>query len=144
MYKFKKKISQGGFGKIYLAKNVNTGQEVIVKMNAEAEMNDSEFKILKHMSDKNEPGFPKVYSSGVFSTQPYIILERLGASLKDIMVRRKRHFSIKCTMTIGIHLVDLLEKFHSQGFIHCDLKPDNVLVGHTSSKQLFLIDFGIS
>jgi serine/threonine protein kinase len=32
----KKKISEGGFGKIYLAKNVNTQHEVVVKINAEA------------------------------------------------------------------------------------------------------------
>jgi serine/threonine protein kinase len=107
-------------------------------------MNDNEFKVLKHMSDKNERGFPKVYSSGIFQKQPYIILERLGDSLKNIMKRSNRHFSTKCTMTIGIRLLDLLEKLHHQGFIHCDLKPDNVLTGYSCSNELYLIDFGLT
>ena len=35
----------------------------------------------------------------------------------------------------------ILEFVHSQGFIHCDLKPDN-LIRRTVDHRLFLIDFG--
>lgn len=74
----------------------------MVKVNAENDMNDNEFEIMKHMSDLNLPGFPKVYSSGKVQNQPYIVLERLGLSIKDILKRNKKHFSIKCIMTMGI------------------------------------------
>jgi serine/threonine protein kinase len=30
---------------------------------------------------------------------------------------------------MGIKLVDLLEVFHDQGFLHCDIKPDNIMIG---------------
>ena len=39
-------------------------KEVVVKVNAESDMNDNEFKIMKDLSDKNLKGFPKVYSQG--------------------------------------------------------------------------------
>ena len=112
-YKIKKKISQGGFGKVYLAENKITKQKVIIKVNAEIEMNDNEFKIAKHMSDLDLKGFPKVYSAGMVSQdQPYIVMELLGLSLKDILKRSKKHFSTKCVMTIGNQMLDLLENFH--------------------------------
>ena len=60
-----KKISQGGFGKVYLAKDKFNKIEVVVKVNAEQEMNDNEFKIMKDLSDKNLLGFPKVLTSGI-------------------------------------------------------------------------------
>jgi serine/threonine protein kinase len=40
---------------------------VIIKVNAEIDMNDNEFLIAKHMSDLDLKGFPKVYSAGLVS-----------------------------------------------------------------------------
>ena len=57
-YVIKKKISQGGFGKVYLAFDIVTKIQVIIKVNAELEMNDNEFMIMKHLSDKRLDGFP--------------------------------------------------------------------------------------
>ena len=66
-------------------------------------MNDNEFKIAKHMSDLGLKGFPNVFSAGMVSqNQPYIVMELLGLSLKDILKRSKKHFSTKCVMTIGM------------------------------------------
>ena len=57
-YKIKKKISQGGFGKVYLAKDIFTREKVVIKVNAEIDMNDNEFKIMKDLSDRKTVGFP--------------------------------------------------------------------------------------
>jgi serine/threonine protein kinase len=50
---------------------------------------------------------------------------------------------------MAIQLVDLMESFHDQGYIHCDIKPDNIMIGDYMRDQklmnkLYLIDFGIS
>ena len=52
-------------------------------------------------------------------------MEKLGISLKDILKRNKRHFSMKCILSIGVKLTRLLQKLHDVGYIHCDIKPDN-------------------
>ena len=46
-------------------------------------------------------------------------------------------------------MIDLLEKLHSIGYIHCDIKPDNIMIGDYMRERklmnkLYLIDFGIS
>jgi serine/threonine protein kinase len=38
-----------------------------------------------------------------------------------------------------------LEKLHSAGYVHCDLKPDNILVGpHSDNSRIYLIDYGLA
>jgi len=76
-------------------------------------------------------------------------MEKLGLSIKDILKRNKKHFTVKCIMSLGIELISLLEKLHSLGYIHCDIKPDNIMIGDYSKgplemNKLYLIDFGIS
>ena len=63
---------------------------------------------MKDMSDKNISGFPKVYSQGLIQSQPYIVQEKLGLSIKDILKRNKLHFSIKCIISLAVQLIDLL------------------------------------
>ena len=64
-YILKNKISQGGFGKVYLAIDKITKHEVVIKVNSEKDMNENEFSIMRSLSDKNISGFPKVYSQGL-------------------------------------------------------------------------------
>jgi serine/threonine protein kinase len=58
-------------------------------------------------------------------------------------------FSLKTVAQIGIQLIDRLEVLHKLGFVHLDLKPDNICVQLASKsfkKEFYicLIDFGIS
>jgi len=52
-------------------------------------------------------------------------------------------------MTMGIYIINIVERLHSIGYIHCDIKPDNILVGNfyhdpKQINELYLIDFGIT
>ena len=52
-------------------------------------------------------------------------------------------------MQIGLQVIDQLEQLHKCGFVHYDLKPDNILLSSRnvksySSSEIILIDFGFS
>jgi len=55
----------------------------------------------------------------------FIIMSKLGISLKDIFFQNQ--FKIKCSdsVKIGIKVLKALEKLHSIGIVHRDIKPDN-------------------
>ena len=60
----------------------------------------------------------------------YIIMEKYGLSLKEMLRHAKtQRFSLKTAVQIGIQLIDRLKELHECGFIHNDLKPDNILLG---------------
>lgn len=62
--------------------------------------------------------------------QYYLIMDRMGDSLRSIHDHSNGHFCFKTTAQIGIQLVNILEKIHEAGYVFNDLKPDNILIGN--------------
>lgn len=73
-------------------------------------------------------------------------MELVGHDLEEIMFRVKSHkFSIKTTLMIGLQLIDRIEALHTIGYLHRDIKPDNLTIGiNQNSTVIYLIDFGLS
>lgn len=46
---------------------------------------------------------------------------------------------------VALQLIDRIEALHKIGYIHRDIKPDNMAVGmKDKNKTIYLIDFGLS
>lgn len=64
------------------------------------------------------------------------------------MTNHPNGFSFKTVQQFGIKMITLLEQLHSIGYLHCDLKPDNICVGNgfddSTLSEFKLIDFGVS
>ena len=86
---------------------------MVIKVNSEKEMNQNEFLIMKHMSDKNISGFPKVYSQGLIQSQPYIVQEKLGLSIKDILKRLKLTINDTNEVEFFVELCEIPKFIHN-------------------------------
>ena len=54
-------------------------------------------------------------------------------------------FSIKTILMLALQIFDRIKTFHSNWFLHRDLKPDNFLIGASRDpKTLFIIDYGLT
>ncbi|CDW72575.1 UNKNOWN [Stylonychia lemnae] len=99
-----------------------------------------EKEILEELQKDNKPGFPSVIDSGQVLNLECIVLPLYGNSLMDLMCQRwDRKFSIKTTR--------ILKNLHECGYIHRDIKLDNILLDQketNKSRNLILIDFGLS
>ena len=72
-------------------------------------------------------------------------MQLLGPCLLDLFLDCGRRFSLKTTLMIAEQLLAGLETMHEKGYLHRDVKPDNVCIGTgEEADRLYLIDFGLS
>lgn len=84
---------------------------------------------------------PKVVASGDFSSQPYLVTERIpGASL----LSRLDHLPLPYgeVAEIGGKIATALDDLHRQHVVHLDVKPSNLMIRPTG--EVVLIDYGLA
>lgn len=74
---------------------------------------------------------------------PWIAMELGGASLGDHVVNRGV-LSPADAVGVGIQMSEALAHIHTLGFIHRDLKPQNLVWSNDAAGDVLMIDFGIA
>mmetsp|Transcript_9534 Transcript_9534/g.18513 ORF Transcript_9534/g.18513 Transcript_9534/m.18513 type:complete len:337 (+) Transcript_9534:967-1977(+) len=145
-FRLSKRIGGGSFGEIYLAKNVQTGEDVAVKLENKRTRHSQlayESKLLKSLS--GGLGLPEVHAVGNEGEYTYMVMDLLGPSLEDLSASLKRRMSLKSVLMIADQMISRLEYIHSKHFLHRDVKPDNFTMGLGPKAHLvYVIDFGLA
>ncbi|XP_048532120.1 casein kinase 1-like protein HD16 isoform X2 [Triticum urartu] len=92
-------------------------------------------------------GIPSVHYKGCQGDYYILVMDLLGPSLWNAWHSPGQEMSVLKVACIAIDAISILEKIHSKGFIHGDVKPENFLLGQPGSaqeKKLFLINFGLA
>lgn len=93
----------------------------------------------------NLVGFPKLIWDGVQDEYYCCVMSMCGPDLRKLFNFCDRKMSYKTLLLIGIQCIERLESLHNLGFIHRDLKPDNITIGlGKKASTMYLIDFGLS
>jgi serine/threonine protein kinase len=146
-YKLIKKIGSGSFGEVFLTIDKN-GNEFAAKIEEKKSKNrlKAEFNIYKKvLNNKNIIGIPKVYNYIETTSYNILIMELLGKSLENLFDDNLRNFSLSTIFKLALDMLNIIERFHSKGFIHRDIKPNNFLLNHKEPYHtLYLMDFGLS
>ena len=146
-YRLQKKVGSGSFGEISMAVNINTGEEVAVKLEPQKTKHPQllyESKVYKFLA--GGLGIPKVKWFGVHEREyNVLVMDLLGPSLEDLFNFCRRKFSLKTVLMLADQMIGRIEYVHNKNFIHRDIKPDNFLMGTGSeSNKVFIVDFGLS
>jgi len=147
-YRIEKLLNQGGFGTIYLARDLQlNSRAVVVKVLLERVANDEWFRRkfseeIAALARINDPGVVQVYDSGVLDEgQPYMVMQFVeGETLRKTI--RPGGMDLARAARLLRSAGRALSAAHEKGVVHRDLKPDNLMV--RADDQITLIDFGIA
>ena len=90
------------------------------------------------------PGIVKIITTGHTKKYNILIEPLLGSSLYTLFLDHNKNFNLKDICQISIQCIERLESVHNKGIIHCDIKPENFLIGLKDKRIIYLIDFGLS
>jgi serine/threonine protein kinase len=142
-YEVEREIGRGGNARIFLATDSN-GQAVALKiLHPELLVSvaaDRFLREIKLCSRLNHPHIARLLDSGEQEWLVYYVMSYAeGPTLRERLDGGQ--FSIPETLRLAADLLDALDHAHSQGIIHRDVKPANVVM---SSEGAILLDFGIA
>lgn len=152
-YRIEEPLGRGGMAVVYRGHDQLLDRPVAVKMLASEPGPDRAAAFLaeaRAAAPLLHPNIVTVYDVGVDQAQPFIVMEYLeGTSLQEELGRRGI-LPLDEVVAIGLQLASALAYAHSQGVLHCDVKPQNILIGPAAGGtrgmrwQVKLADFGIA
>ena len=145
-YRLGRKLGSGAFGDIYLGLNIQSNEEVAIKLektNKKTNQLQYESRVLKSLQCSQ--GVPIIYWYGIEGSFNSMVMELLGPTLDDLFSFSSRRFSLKTVLMIADQLLSRLETVHLKNFIHRDIKPGNFLIGiGKKSNIIYIVDFGLA
>ncbi|XVF86834.1 hypothetical protein PTKIN_Ptkin18bG0074300 [Pterospermum kingtungense] len=145
-YRLGRKIGSGSFGEIYLGTNVQTNEEVAIKLeNVKTKHPQLLYESKLYKILQGGTGIPNVRWFGVEGDYNVLVMDLLGPSLEDLFNFCSRKLSLKTVLMLADQMINRVEFVHSKSFLHRDIKPDNFLMGlGRRANQVYIIDFGLA
>ncbi|KAF5930127.1 hypothetical protein HYC85_031000 [Camellia sinensis] len=162
LYKIERKLGKGGFGQVFVGRRLSvisggndrtTGPgatEVALKFEHRNSKGCNygppyEWQVYNTLGGSH--GVPRVHYKGKQGDYYVMVMDMLGPSLWDVWNSSGQSMSSEMVACIAVESLSILEKMHSRGYVHGDVKPENFLLGRPSSpqeKKLFLVDLGLA
>ena len=139
----------GAFGQVVRCFDHKKKQPVAVKVivNTEQmhEQGQIEAQILSKLNTRTQHHIVKAFDFFIFRSHICITFEILGVNLFELSQSNDfRPLPIRLVRLYALQMFSALEQIHRIGAIHCDMKPENVLLVPGSNALIKLIDFGSS
>ena len=146
-YRIESLLGEGGMGKVYKAYDSDVGRTVALKLvrpelasnPASMERLKQELLLASRVSHKN---ILRIHDLGDVSGLKFISMAYVDGKDLHNLIGTEGRLPIDRAVAIARLLCLALEAAHSEGVVHRDLKPQNVLMD--SSGQVFVSDFGLA
>lgn len=139
-------VGQGQFGQVYCAIHRKTGRLVALKnLNRDRFATHQFLRELRFLLSLDHPHIANCLTLDQSGKGRQLVLDYCeGGTLRDIMEQ-----GVKLTLTeilaLIIEVLSALEHAHQKNIIHCDIKPENILLTLSlSGWQAKVSDFGIA
>jgi serine/threonine-protein kinase PpkA len=144
-YTLQRVLGRGGMATVYLGHQTSVDREVALKLMSKHLLTDPRFaerflreaRIAAKLQHRH---VVSIYDVGTFAEQPFIAMEYLSGGC--IMPNEGEPLEVKRALQCVYEIALALDYAHGKGFIHRDVKPDNILLREDGS--CVLSDFGIA
>lgn len=140
-------IGKGGFGQVYRAYDQNLQRDVAIKVPllhklTSSGSRDRYLEEARTLARLDHPGVVSVHDVGVNDDgSPYIVSAFIDGT--DLATRMQSNpLSIRQGLELIISIAEALGYIHSQGIVHRDIKPGNILLSRDG--KAFITDFGLA
>ena len=146
-YRILRPLGSGGMANVYLARDLNLQRNVAIKVLREDLISDSSFRArflqeARLAANLSHPNIVTIYDFGHDAGRFYIIMEHIEGTNLKTMLLREGELSISQSIQLMIQIGTGIGYAHRAGLVHCDLKPQNILV--SPDGRVKITDFGIS
>jgi serine/threonine protein kinase len=151
-YAIEQLLGAGGMSDVYKAKQFAINKTVAVKiMHPDLVLRDNHLERFRQealsMSALKHPNIVSVTDFGMTDDgRPFIVMDYIdGVDLSEVIAKEGR-LPLARAMPIFLQICDGLAYSHSQGLIHRDLKPRNLILTEYGGVREFvkILDFGIA
>lgn len=146
-YRLEERLGSGGMAVVYRAYDLKLERHVALKIlrrdySQEPEARQRFQQEAKATAILSHPNIAALYDYGEEDSQLYLVMEYVpGTDLKTLLKQRGA-FSLPEALEIMIQASAGIGHAHRVGLVHCDIKPQNILV--TPEGRVKVLDFGIA
>ena len=145
-YELEELVGTGGMSTVYRARDRLLERHVAIKVLHEHYSRDEDYverfrREARAAAKLSHPNIVTVIDRGEADGRQFIVFEYVdGRNLKQL-VRSRGRLPVRDALELGVEIGRALSFAHAQGFVHRDVKPQNVLLGNGDVK---VTDFGIA
>ena len=142
-YRIERRLGEGGFASVYQAMDTIQGIRVALKVphseHVTQEVLNDFRKEVRTLSRLEHHNILPIKDASIIDDR-FVIVTPLGERTLDD--RLKSRFSMESALDIFEQLLEAVAHAHQQRVVHCDIKPENILLFADGSVRL--ADFGIA
>ena len=144
-YEITQLLGEGGMSFVYKAIDKQLQRTVAIKTLKPVYVEQEKFverfkREAQTAANLNHPNIVQIFDWGI-GDEPFFVMEYIEGSTLTSIISKKRTLSISDILFIGAQVSSGLQAAHSQGLVHRDIKPGNIMI--TPEGKVKVTDFGI-
>ncbi|MEO8539769.1 MAG: serine/threonine-protein kinase [bacterium] len=148
-YRLERLLGSGGMAEVWLAEDQRLGRWVAIKALRESFTQGADPETIAAFEREatviaklQHPGIVAVHDAGSFQGRRYIVMEYVhGYSLRQLLETQGR-MPEREAIRYGVQIAAAVHYAHEKGIVHCDIKPENILVNDSGVAKV--ADFGVA